>query len=501
MTRKARRGFTLTELMIAVLILVIVIVATSKIFGTVSRVTGIGEAGAAVLQEAAAIERQIRSDFERLSREGYFMIRCVAVPNNVNVAAGGPLLNPALRPGDVIRADQLIFFTQGVQSIQTLMAGAGTSHKGQSAVARVYYGHAFQIPSGPPVDLATLPTSVGAFDPKFDPTVAADTPVVPWSRGLHDFVRTVFLSNPDTATTDYVPAAIAQMDVTQPPATHWLLARQAIVLADDADGIPSTFLSDPFGAPGNSDTAGNRSAPSIVHPVIVNGRVDAAGSELHNIRAALLYDELPQPVVDGLVDQTWIDQQGVISSTLFYPRAERVAPGMHRVDQALTNNALASACSSFIVDWTYADGVGRIPNTNHLGVIRRRSHEQTWHGLPDVSRGVMTFADFSPPTGFVDPTVWPVNIEPSPPTPATQVIRDQPSPGNGIAVYEAIFGFNQDVPLDPETGNAWSLSSTTIAYTPWPTSIRITMTLHDPDLRLERGRQVEFVINLPERDR
>ena len=74
MGKKARRAFTLTELMVAVLILIVVIVACSKIFGTVSGVTGLSQAGADVLQEAAAIERQIRSDFARLSREGFFAI-------------------------------------------------------------------------------------------------------------------------------------------------------------------------------------------------------------------------------------------------------------------------------------------------------------------------------------------------------------------------------------------------------------------------------------------
>ena len=98
-----RRGFTLTELMVAVLIMVIVIIATSKIFGTVGQVAGVGEAGAAIIQESAAIERQVRSDFERLNREAFFMIRCVAVPNNINVAAGGVLLNSALSPLDYIR--------------------------------------------------------------------------------------------------------------------------------------------------------------------------------------------------------------------------------------------------------------------------------------------------------------------------------------------------------------------------------------------------------------
>ena len=235
------------------------------------------------------------------------------------------------------------------------------------------------------------------------------------------------------------------------------------------------------------------------HPAIGHCRVDAAESGLNNIRAKLLDDALP---TDGLAEQTWIGQQGEVSRHLFYPRAERIAPGMHRVDQALTNNVLASACSSFIVDWTYADGVGRVPNTNYLGVMRRLSHEQIWLGLPDPSRDVVTYRDTVGPAGAFPPTVLPLNIEPDPPTPATLVIGDQnPTPGNSIGIYEAIFGFNQDMPLDPETGQPWTPMNATVAYTPWPTSIRITMTLHDPDLRLERGREVQFVINLPDHDR
>jgi hypothetical protein len=113
----------------------------------------------------------------------------------------------------------------------------------------------------------------------------------------------------------------------------------------------------------------------------------------------------------------------------------------------------------------------------------------------------MTYEQSIAAFGF-DPTVLPINIEPNPPTPATTVIGNQnPDLGNPIRVYEAIFGFNQDMPFDPETGLPWDPVNATVAYTPWPTSIRITMTLHDPDLRLERGREIEFVINLPDNDR
>ena len=486
-----RRGFTLTELMVAVLILVVVIIATSKIFGTVGRVAGVGEAAAEVLQEAAAIERQIRSDFERLSREGFFMIRCVAVPNNINVGAGGPLLNPALAPADYIRADQVIFFAQGVQSIQTMLAGTGTSHKGQSAVSRIYYGHGFQFPGGQGVDRDNLPDSVEAFDLE----VTNNLPVVPWTRGPHNQVRTMFETIPSQ--NDYGVSGAGTVNVIQPPATEWLLARQAVVLASD-DNNPNSFL---FVA-----GDGNRSAPNIIHPVIVNGRVDAAASELNAIRADLLGDSDP-PLSPGygFADLDWIAQRDRVSRTLFYPRIEREAPSMHRVDQALTNNVLGNACSSFIVDWTWADGVGRIKdlsgNIVHWGVRQVSSHEQAWFGLdPDSTRGVGTFTQYVQLTGIPDPeTITDEVIEPSMPTPTTSDIRTDPS----ILVYEAIFGFNRDTPLDPATGLPWGaltgVPTETAAYTPWPTSIRITMTLHDADLRLQSGREIQFVINLPQR--
>ena len=62
-----RRAFSLTELMVAVSVLVVVIFATGKIFSTVSQVTRTGMGAAEVLQTAAAIERQFREDIRRLS--------------------------------------------------------------------------------------------------------------------------------------------------------------------------------------------------------------------------------------------------------------------------------------------------------------------------------------------------------------------------------------------------------------------------------------------------
>ncbi len=480
MGKKAHRGFTLTELMVAVLIMVIVIVATSKIFGTVGRVAGVGEAGAVIIQESAAIERQIRSDFERLSREGFFMIRCVSIPNNINVGAGEPLLNPALLPTDFVRADQIIFFAQGVQSIRTMLAGARTS-KGQSAVSRVYYGHGFQLPAAPSVGLGSLPDVVA-----FDAEANTGTPVVPWSIGDHPLVSTIFEADPSASAP--LPSNVGMVNVTQPPATKWLLARQAVVLASD-DANPNSFLFD--------TGAGNRSAPSIGHPVIINGRVDAVAGELDAIRRGLLADgdSFGDPGY-GFADDDWIEQQETVSTALFYPRVEREAPSMHRVDQALTNNVLANACSSFVVDWTWADGVGHIRDL-YDGVVQFTGREQVWFGLDDPAgtRGVGSFTDYQQVNNFNAGTIDEEAIEPATLTQATQDIQNDAT----IVVYEAIFGFNQDLPLNPADGLPYPITGPA-AYTPWPTSIRITMTLHDADLRLESGREVQFVINLPQRD-
>ncbi|MHC4415513.1 MAG: PulJ/GspJ family protein [Planctomycetota bacterium] len=492
-TKRRRGGFTLAELMVAVAILIVVIVATSKLFGTASKVTGLGQAGADVLQEAAAVERQIRADFQRLAPEGFFAVRCVAVRNNAN--APGPLLNPALPFDAFIRADQLVFFANGVQSIQTFRQGAGANRKAQATVSRVYYGHAFQAPEGPDVKVAD-PDAVWAIDPAID----LNDLLVPWYVGTRDFVRTRFQRNAGDPPGDYVIQGVfGSFNVTQPPARQWLLARQAVVLADDG-GSPVVYLD-----PASPVEGGHRSAYTIADAVVRHGRVDAAASQLNDIRRLLTVatrggiDELRPWLRPAYVDDAGFgDQRSVIGGLVFYPRGERVAPSMHRVDQALTASVLAGACSSFAVDWTYENGVGAVdldkdgvPEWN--GAIITTAAEQPWFGMPDLDnpvdpdpeRGTAPFVNWTTPGD----TILPDNID---------FLPYETSPGSGVYVYEAFFGYNQDTPLDPTTGAPW-LPSVPIAYTPWPSALRITMTFHDTGTRLESGREVEFVIDLPRR--
>ena len=115
-----RRAFTVIELLVAVVVLLAVIIATSKIFNTASKVSSTGEATADILQQATVIEEQMRRDLDAICRDGYMAIQCVAVRNDVNREASGnanaPLVNPQLDANAIIRCDQLVFFSAGTEN-------------------------------------------------------------------------------------------------------------------------------------------------------------------------------------------------------------------------------------------------------------------------------------------------------------------------------------------------------------------------------------------------
>lgn len=493
--RTQRSGFTLTELMVAVAVLVIVIIATSKIFSTVSKVTGIGQATQSVIQEAAAIEQQVRTDIAKLSNQGFFAIHCVSVRNDVK-GFGHPLLNPNLPVDALVRADQLVFFATGVEATQTSGLGAYSAHKGEGTASRIYYGPTFQLIAGKPYVAGGPAGDTGyAFD------APPDVTMVPWKTGSITLCQTLFSEigpqgppanvNIFTATPNG-----GTINADQPDAVRWLLARQNVLLVnDDADG-PDT----------NAKTVyldNNQTGRSIffdgiaVHPrfgwtrEVRNSRVDAVATQLSDIRNWVTHFKdvyRPWSASSGLPGG---NQRAVIMNAIYYPRAERKAPSMHRVDQALTNLVIGSACSSFAVDWTYDNGVGftanpNAPATPYLGVIIDRTREHPWFGLADVVRGVFPYSQW---TGGAT-TILPINTFPN------NIESDTTTPPNGVTDYYALFGYNQTKALDA-SGNP----DVALAYTPFPTSIRITMTLHDPDGKLESGRQFQFVIDLPKQFR
>jgi hypothetical protein len=75
--------------------------------------------------------------------------------------------------------------------------------------------------------------------------------------------------------------------------------------------------------------------------------------------------------------------------------------------------------------------------------------------------------------------------------------------GNSVPVYvyQAAFGFNGDRPFTTVERKTSDIAvrprQLNPDYTPWPTALRFTFTLHDPKLTMETGRTFQVIVDLP----
>lgn len=526
---RANRGFTLTEMLVAVAVLAVVIVAMSTIFGTSQKVASMGEANAQYIQQAAAIERRIRRDVERMSRDGFLAIQCVGVRNDINYSETGRYLDPDRGPNAEVRCDQLMFFTNGREPTSRFVGSYNASGEdlgalalAETAAARVYIGHGVQLPVQPP-----RATVMGAQ--RFDPARDENTSIYPWTYNI----ELPLANGPD------VP-------LITPPAHEWVLARQSILLGDDdLIGVMDTNSPDIISVSGaNSrlhylgrDNTYPNSAPSLFYenndilrfdPEITDGRVDIAASELDDVRREVCYpwnfvniwavspgDSQMSPIVrrDDVLD-------AMIEA---YPRAERHAPSMRNFDQMLVNNVLAGHVSDFRVEWTWADGVGRNTDVSFGGSADYAGgvpgfivdgNRQPWFGLYDESLGTGPVGNYPNDPEVSYSVLQPVST-------SMVLVEVEGVPLNGVRRYGAVFGYNQegglllagdDQPIVNSSGQpifADHVSTASdnnsdpiflLSYTPWPTALRITMHLHDTKNKLEGGRELQFVIPIPQNE-
>ena len=507
---RTNRAFTLIELMVAVGLLLVVIVAVSRIFSTASKVASLGEAVNDILQESGAIELQIRSDFSRLDYDGVLVIQCVAIRNDANLLSqSSALLIDPTRPADAtIRCDQLVFFSKGTQ---TSARFAGNQDLGpfnglaRSNVSRILYGHGVQLP-----DL--IPQGVtSSLRP--DPIAFEDRPLLPWSFDI------VAGGNLDYEY--WWGGGGGVTNGTQPEAHDWTLARQAILLADDGgdlrrfhkatDSTPATYgnnLAVSLFEQANLETV-IMDANLLPNSNIINSRVDVAATNLNDIRKILApvgSTTWRQRIVNGFFGSSAF--YGPYAQLAGYVRSEKVAPSMNRQDVMLTTPTLATNCSSFMVDWTW--GSYQVP-----GVVPYDSLPNPppaipptkWYGFPDTEiflpppslpqipdpqwRGVRTLTQDLPSQ---PPDEWLIN--PSAIEGVNPIIY--PFGANSrIKIYTAVFGFNGDKPVFQTLGSPDVQNRDD--YTPWPTALRITMQLHDPEKRIEQGKTLQLIVELPKR--
>ena len=351
-----RLGFTLTELLVAVVVLLVVILAVGRIFSTTSAVVRTGEASSRILQEITAIEQLVREDFSRISSDGFLLVQCVAVRNDVMQSlGGGDLLDPSQPPDHIIRCDQVAFVaddlaigsrTQGMGAFVEGNGPSGSLFTGtapptpQSTTSLVYLGHGYQLPLLPrsleePVD-ALWPSSDGAI-------------IHPWFRPTPGTQRIKLQRWPSGAPFP------GQYNGAQPAATEWALARQEILIADDYDGQPEFYMAQSYG------DQNRNAAADYFDDAMRSSRVEILSSDLARLRE-IIRQEGPQGVSDYILN--------------YRPRAEKSPPTLERADVQMASNVLGSNCSSFVVDWTWGDGVGRDlkldldPNRSLRGAVR-----------------------------------------------------------------------------------------------------------------------------------
>ncbi|MEY5060825.1 MAG: hypothetical protein RIS45_746, partial [Planctomycetota bacterium] len=380
-------AFTLTELLIAVGVLVVVITAAAKIFSASSKVAAVAEANADLIQTATAIESQIRADFANIPKNSFMVIQQVEV--NAFGQTQTPTVDPSLGTAE-IRADQIAFFTRGVRQTTQYTGsqesnssnGVATTWTAESAVARIYYGHGVIAPS--------LPLSTGPFSYE-----NSNASVVPWKGGRVELERW----------TDGASQGVGNIPLTR--ASNWPLVRLSTLLA--SDGLPTTV--DGAGAATNTTLPvygaasvnasvslfANRAIrlnplatkyPNTYAPLWTSGRVDIVKWQPDDLFSQMAFQSDAQQGIQGIpfirqpfgspwggpssrlrMIQTLANwaapattaTQGNGANELFvsYPRVEKAAPSSAKADVMLTAPVLAPNCSSFKVEWTWAHGVGR----------------------------------------------------------------------------------------------------------------------------------------------
>lgn len=311
-----RRAFTLVELLVAVIVLLAVIMATSKIFSTASKVTSMGEATADVVQQAGVIEEQLRRDITGVTQDGYIALQCVAVRNDVNRVFTGiataPLLNPELDASAVIRADTIVFFTAGGETTARWSGPNDTWSFGgnqQSRASRVYYGHGVQLP-----ELGNDPAASGAGQVK--PIIQGVTPVslrpqqiVPWTwlnPGGAAAPQVKWISG----TSNQGSANMPRVSPNQPSAREWVLCRKSTLLADDGGRV--LYYPDPAAsylvAAASSTGPGPSSAPSVFGDRSYTAPTGSEAAFMYMETRGRTYTPLSTNVIPGPTIQSgWVD--------------------------------------------------------------------------------------------------------------------------------------------------------------------------------------------------
>lgn len=301
-TRAGVEGFTLIELLVALGVVALIAVGITQVFTLTSETVRQGRRLSNLIQSASLIERQLRADFGRMTRDGFMVIRhAYADPNGdgtITAPSLGSLNTPDTIPASrtdsrprLRRIDELVFFAKG--EFTSAREPRHVSRNASAGEARIYYGHGLrQLP----------PTSTG--DNEFvRPRLNDDNPP---SRAPGFGVTGLSVENPNRFAGDWTllrhvtllaqPGNGPAASLTPPPPSGPLsdLTRTAdgvrqIGLQPAAQSIFRSLARNSVYSGGASSLLRNVPAPTTTNgPLFSSGVVDIATTSLAEIRAIVL---------------------------------------------------------------------------------------------------------------------------------------------------------------------------------------------------------------------
>lgn len=535
--RWRRRGFTISELIVAVGVSLLLIVGVGRIFTTTRTTISTGEASAQLTQYGRALERLLRSDFASIIRsdQAYMVIRNERlgsgqdVRTNTNRRKGLYLDSDGEREGadiGTVRLDQMVFFTGGDQSSYQYRhpwygQGNTIARNETSTVARVWWGHGLRDPN--PDDNIEGIKSAGGFagyiaqfgqDSQRVGIGGADTankyvkdwvlarqPALLYTREAADCVTPgnngsdsdlTFAPSPIEIFNEYpaywndnryfYPAPLLRHDGSP------YYTRLSTGMVDLIDmNLPSVMRSiTEYGWQTNRQTGQIEPWPDpldVLYPGLtgplggLDWRQDKSDIDAPPAYISDSFDR--QQLTD--VNERWARQQRY---RMMYStgriRVETAVPTTSRQDQMLTHATLLQGCSNFEIAWS-------------TGEVNYPEGDLVWY---DISNPANPYA-FHP--GKTNRDV----AEQTPADARVWFLTEVLPPSSGIVdnfstapnvepqsddEYYAVFGGFVPRDNDDTRNQAW----------PWPKMIRVRATLRDPRGHIEGGRQFEFIFNLPD---
>ena len=334
---KRLAGFTLIELMVAVVVLLVVMIAVGRIFSVTSSVSASGVAISETLQQAVAIEQQLREDIAKISDDGFLAIRHVAVPNNIYQYI---LIDDSQPESAIIRFDQLVFIRLGITTPVGLRNSGNGDFAGQTFASTVYYGHGVSFPDLMSYDQGG--NTVNLEDPELLISDFTEDPVVtPWYQGTVDFNTLQYTGSQDTMFEDM--GMDGTTNGTQQLPSKWMLCRQSTAMGDDDQYNRDAVQKTRFALNGLSTHSIFPADPRFdtIDPHVQRGRVDIVSTHLGDLRQSILnkFDSQGLPTTSRpwsqLNTSSSLDQQELIATLLQWPRIEAMPPSPFRNDQML----------------------------------------------------------------------------------------------------------------------------------------------------------------------